>query len=165
MTLVDVQRNGSITNKTVNGRRIIVALSSIHLTVGNSPRTVKGANITEARIGVPRKYEQDSQIIYEVTRPTIIAAFIPFFDRLISPIIGSTKVRPQISGAAYIPDSIPLKFLDSGEIINAKQTANAPHASADICSASYSLWPTITIPNLSLINSKKISMSRHDVTN
>jgi hypothetical protein len=33
MTPVDVQRNGSINSKTVNGRRIMVALSSIHLTV------------------------------------------------------------------------------------------------------------------------------------
>jgi hypothetical protein len=55
MTPVDVQRNGSINSKTVNGRRIMVALSSIHLTVGNSPRTVIGAKIIEAIIGVPKK--------------------------------------------------------------------------------------------------------------
>jgi hypothetical protein len=55
MTLLDVQRNGSINSKTVNGRRIMVALSSIHLTVGNSPRTVIGAKIIEIIIGVPKK--------------------------------------------------------------------------------------------------------------
>ena len=55
MTPMDVQRNGSINSKTVNGRRIMVALSSIHLTVGNSPRTVIGAKIIDAIIGVPKK--------------------------------------------------------------------------------------------------------------
>ena len=92
--------------------------------------------------------------------PPNIAALIPFFERLISPIIGSTKVKPQINGAAYIPDSKPSKFFDSGEIINAKQTANAPHASADICFASYSLCPTIIIPKYSLKISSKIKISR-----
>ena len=49
------QRNGSIISRIANGNRTIVALSSIHFTVGNSPITVNGANINEARIGVPRK--------------------------------------------------------------------------------------------------------------
>jgi hypothetical protein len=78
--------------------------------------------------------------------------------------MGSTKVKPQISGAAYIPDSIPSKFFDSGDIINAKQTANAPQASAETCFASYSLCPTITIPKYNLNTSKKISKSRQKVT-
>ena len=55
MTQTSSQRNGSMTNNTVNGRRIIVALSSIHFTVGNSPSTVIGAKIIDAIIGVPRK--------------------------------------------------------------------------------------------------------------
>tara|TARA_B100000214_G_scaffold375536_1_gene362429 strand:+ start:8160 stop:8357 length:198 start_codon:yes stop_codon:yes gene_type:complete len=55
MTQMNIQRNGSMTNKTVNGRRIIVALSSIHFTVGNSPSTVIGAKIIEAIKGVPKK--------------------------------------------------------------------------------------------------------------
>ena len=55
MTPVNIQRNGSINSKMVNGRRIMVALSSIHLTVGNSPRTVIGAKIIDAINGVPRK--------------------------------------------------------------------------------------------------------------
>ena len=55
MTQKSIQRNGSMINNTVNGRRIIVALSSIHFTVGNSPITVIGAKIIDAIIGVPRK--------------------------------------------------------------------------------------------------------------
>ena len=54
MTQMNIQRNGSMNNNTVNGTRIIVALSSIHFTVGNSPSTVNGAKIIEAIIGVPR---------------------------------------------------------------------------------------------------------------
>ena len=85
-------------------------------------------------------------MIYDVIKPPIIANFIPFLERLISPIIGSTKVKPHINGAAYNPDSMPSKFLDSGEKINAKQTANAPQANAEICLASYSLCPTMIMP-------------------
>ena len=52
-----IQRNGSRSNIIVNGSNTIVALSSIHFTLGNSPITVNGASITEAMIGVPKKYE------------------------------------------------------------------------------------------------------------
>ena len=49
----------------------------------------------------------------------------------------ASKPVPEVKGSIPVTNS-------------ARHTAKAPHARADICLDSYSLCPTITIPNLSL---------------
>jgi hypothetical protein len=66
--------NGCRRNNIVSGTRIIVALSSIHFTRGNSPRTVNGAKISAIQRGVPNQKELPIQIIKEIINPPIIAA-------------------------------------------------------------------------------------------
>jgi hypothetical protein len=94
------QKNDSKISNAINGSNTMVALSSIHLTLGNSPNTVSGARINEAKKGVPKKYELPNQIIYDTAKPPNIAALRPLLDRFISPMIGSTNVKPHIKGAA-----------------------------------------------------------------
>ena len=43
MTQMNIQRNGSMNNNTVNGTRIIVALSSIQVSLGHSEATTIAA--------------------------------------------------------------------------------------------------------------------------
>jgi hypothetical protein len=96
-----------VNNNGTRGNNIIVALSSIQVTLGTSPATVRGARNKAARKGVENRVTDIIQTEYETTSPTIIAAFIPFFALFTSPIIGSTKVNPQIKGIVYFPASNP----------------------------------------------------------
>ena len=94
------QKNDSKISRTINGSNTIVALSSIHLTLGNSPNTVSGAKINEAKKGVPKKYELPNQMAYDAVKPPNTAILRPLLERFISPMIGSTNVKPHIKGAA-----------------------------------------------------------------
>lgn len=53
MTGSYAHKKGSSNIRPVNGNSIIVALSSISLVLGNSPKTVKGARRIAATISVP----------------------------------------------------------------------------------------------------------------
>ena len=94
----------------------------------------------------------------------MIAILKSCFFLLTSPIMGSTKVNPRIIGMPNAPALRP-SSPGFGEISRAIETASAPHARAEICSDSYSLCPTITIPDRNLMPSSSINEMHTALTN
>tara|TARA_B100001079_G_scaffold210539_1_gene184649 strand:- start:29 stop:367 length:339 start_codon:yes stop_codon:yes gene_type:complete len=91
-------KNGSNVTTAANGISNMVALSSMYRNLGVSASTAIGATIRHTIIGVPKAYQQASQMPIKKTQAAIMTLreFMPFLRN--SPMKGSPKVREKIRG-------------------------------------------------------------------
>ena len=96
-------RNGASIITTARGISTIVALSSIHFSLGHSAAVVRGPINIASQYGVPKKYAQPSQVKPQTTVPIANTVRASYPNLLASPIAGSPNVNDKTIGITNQP--------------------------------------------------------------